>query len=305
MELRRAGDEKGALEKLKAAHELAHTPVTGLELARSYLALGQLVEAQTTARDVVTMPESGETPRTRQARADAKTLSAEIQPRIPAVTVRLAGPSGGAATGAQLRIDGEGVPAAAIGQPRLVNPGKHALEAEAPGAALLKRDFELREGQQLTLDLKLLPAPSASSAGSASAAPPLPPPPPLASSAPAATHGPRREGSSGSTIRTAGWITASSGVVAIGLSGLLGLVAKADYSASGGGCDAQNRCNSEDSVQKGKAAHNLADGGTAFFIVGAVAVVGGLSMVIFAPADDRPSLEAGLSGPGAFLRGRF
>ncbi len=45
-ELRERGDTAKALEKLKAAHALAGTPLTGLELGRTYMMLGQLLEAR-------------------------------------------------------------------------------------------------------------------------------------------------------------------------------------------------------------------------------------------------------------------
>lgn len=43
---REKGDVAGAIEKLRAAHALAATPITGMELGRTYLAMGRLVEAR-------------------------------------------------------------------------------------------------------------------------------------------------------------------------------------------------------------------------------------------------------------------
>ena len=43
--LREKGDLPKALEKLRAAHALGQTPITGLELARTYVLVGRLVEA--------------------------------------------------------------------------------------------------------------------------------------------------------------------------------------------------------------------------------------------------------------------
>jgi hypothetical protein len=127
--LRDAGDLKGALEKFKAAHALAGTPITGVELGRTYAALGQLVEARETFLEVVRMPPAAkESDYAKAARAEAAKLEAEIAPRIPSITVKLSGvPDGATAT---VTIDGAVIPAAAIGQPRKVNPGKHVIAAK-------------------------------------------------------------------------------------------------------------------------------------------------------------------------------
>src|SRR5512143_1729383 len=71
-DLRAAGDLKGALEKLKAAHALGHTPITGIELARTQVQLGLLVEARETCLGVARLAvESDETGRSADARKDA------------------------------------------------------------------------------------------------------------------------------------------------------------------------------------------------------------------------------------------
>src|SRR3954467_5794820 len=44
--LRESGDLAGALGKLRAAYALVQTPITALELGRTQMALGQLVEAR-------------------------------------------------------------------------------------------------------------------------------------------------------------------------------------------------------------------------------------------------------------------
>jgi hypothetical protein len=127
--LRDAGDLKGALEKFKAAHALAGTPITGVELGKTYAANGQLVEARETFLEVVRMPPAAkESDNAKAARAEAAKLEAEIAARIPSITVKLSGvPDGATAT---VTIDGAVIPAAAIGQPRKVNPGKHVIAAK-------------------------------------------------------------------------------------------------------------------------------------------------------------------------------
>src|SRR3954462_3241663 len=46
VDMRDKGDLRGALEKLKAAHALGNTPITGVELCKTHAALAQPVEAR-------------------------------------------------------------------------------------------------------------------------------------------------------------------------------------------------------------------------------------------------------------------
>src|SRR5260370_9639490 len=48
LHLRDAADLNGALKKFKAAHSLAQTPLTALELGRTYMQVGKLLEARET-----------------------------------------------------------------------------------------------------------------------------------------------------------------------------------------------------------------------------------------------------------------
>src|SRR4051812_9895793 len=54
--LRASGDVRGALEKFKAGHALGQTPITALELARTYEMVGALVEAREVCLSVARMP---------------------------------------------------------------------------------------------------------------------------------------------------------------------------------------------------------------------------------------------------------
>ena len=82
-ELRDAGDARGALEKFRAAHDLAANPVTTIELGRTYAMLGMLLEAReaflSTARIAI---QQDETPRATQARLDAAKLASDVQEQI-------------------------------------------------------------------------------------------------------------------------------------------------------------------------------------------------------------------------------
>lgn len=163
-ELHDKGDLSGALAKYKAAHVLAHTPVTGLELGKTYVELGLLVEGRDALAGVGALPvKPAESEKTVHARADAAKLAAELRGRIPTLTVILDGLAPGAT--AVVTIDGSPVDAATLGQPRVMNPGPHSVSASVAGGKPRVETLTLKEGELRTLAVHV-------------EAPPAPPPPP-------------------------------------------------------------------------------------------------------------------------------
>src|SRR5690242_13340717 len=72
--LRAKGDLEGALTKFKAADALAGTPITGVELGKTLLQMGKLVEAREGFLSVGRIPtKPNESPQTKKARAEAAT----------------------------------------------------------------------------------------------------------------------------------------------------------------------------------------------------------------------------------------
>ena len=83
-ELRDHGDLPGALDKFKAAHTLADNPITTFELARTYAALGKLVEARDAFASIARLPvRADETERATQARRDGAKAADDLRARIP------------------------------------------------------------------------------------------------------------------------------------------------------------------------------------------------------------------------------
>jgi hypothetical protein len=165
-ELRAHGDLRAALEKFQAAHALGNTPVTGIELARTYVLLGQIVEAREVSLYIARMPvASDETSKSVEARTEAAKLADDLKLRIPTLAVKIAGLAPG--ENAHVSIDGALVPGAAANEPQKVNPGKHAVVVRA-GDRQVEATSEVAEGQAAELPLTL---PTLA---------PLPTPPPLA-----------------------------------------------------------------------------------------------------------------------------
>jgi hypothetical protein len=157
-DLRAKGDLLGALEKLKAAHATGRTPVTGMELARTYAMVGQLVEAREVALDVARIPvASDETERSAEARTEATHLAEDLRERIPTLTVRVTEAPRGAV--AEVFVDGEELPPALIGEPRKLDPGAHVILVRArDGATAMSRaTVSERDAQEVTIAYPVRP----------------------------------------------------------------------------------------------------------------------------------------------------
>jgi hypothetical protein len=162
-ELRARGDLRGALEKLQAAQALGNTPVTGIELARTYVLVGQIVEAREVCLYIARMPTApDETEKSVEARTEAARLAEELRPRIPTLRVKIeALPSGETA---HLSIDGVSVPDAALAEPQKVDPGKHAVAIRVGEGAVAREahgESMLTEGQAGEVTLTVPPPPVA------------------------------------------------------------------------------------------------------------------------------------------------
>ena len=156
----RAYDAKRYAEALKAyraAHAIMNIPNTGIWVAKAEEALGQLVEARDTALAVTRLPKSAvEGTVGDEARREAEGLAAGLRQRIPSIRVELKGvPSD---QRVQMAIDGITVPAAAVAEPRKVNPGKHALKASAVGFAEATAEVTVSEGENKVVPLVLVPS---------------------------------------------------------------------------------------------------------------------------------------------------
>jgi hypothetical protein len=213
-QLREQGNVAAAMDKFKAAHALAGTPVTGIHLAQSQADLGLLVEARETCLSILRMQvKPDETERSVEARRDAAKLAELLEPRIPSLVVRVDGVNQGVTP--TVTIDGQAMPAAALGMVRKVNPGRHEVRVAASGYLEAMEQLSLAEGESRELALTLRPAPP----GSEQPAAVVPPPGAMAPRPP-----PRNERKEGmSPFAVAGFVVAGSGAAVGTLSGLLAM----------------------------------------------------------------------------------
>jgi hypothetical protein len=154
LDLRNQGNASAALDKLKAAYALAHTPIIGMELGRTYATLGQLVEARETFLSVSRTPaRPEETQRSNLARVTSDQLADQLRPRIPSLTVRITGVP---AETLAVTIDGVVVPVEALAAPRLINPGRHVVAAKSTSGGAADATVDLKEGDAREVELKLV-----------------------------------------------------------------------------------------------------------------------------------------------------
>ena len=153
-EQRDGGDAKGALPKFEAAYALARNPVTALELGRTYVLTGMLVEARAMFDSIANMPQQpDETPRAVEARHDAARLAGDIRSRVPSLTVKI----GEGAPDVMVTVDGAVVPVAVLAGPLALNPGKHSVVATIDTGARAETTVPVVEGDVREVELK--PAP--------------------------------------------------------------------------------------------------------------------------------------------------
>jgi hypothetical protein len=144
-ELRQKGDLHGALERFKAAHGYGQTPVTGLELGKTHLQLGELVEAREVLLSIGRIKVAAdETEKSATARTEAAELAEQIRRRIPTLIVKVSGVKPDVA--AQVVVDGANTPVVSFSSMRKVNPGEHTIVVQAGGREE-KRSVTLAEAE--------------------------------------------------------------------------------------------------------------------------------------------------------------
>lgn len=161
-----------ALERYRAAHAIMGLPTTGMSVVRCLVATGHLVEARDLAIQIArSAPGKQEKPAFAAARTEASSTATSLEPRIPDLTITLAGVPPHAS--AVVTIDGSAIPAAAIGHPWKLDPGKHVVEASLAGRAPIRVERVLSEGEHASVDLPFAAEAQTPPRPAASASPPV------------------------------------------------------------------------------------------------------------------------------------
>lgn len=279
-ELRRSTQ---SLSKFAEAYGLAPTPLTGYELGKTHMALGQLLEAQRVFAAIGAMPPDPlQSAKGKAAREDAKRLVAELDTKIPSILVKLQGAPQDPPP--LVSIDGKPIEASALAKPQRVNPGERTVKVAAGGTETSKI-VTILDGRVETVTFEFVGGAPTATAGSGSFLP---------------------------SRKTIALIVGGAGVIGVGVSLALGAIASGKNSSARekhcgevvGGANA-NQCDFQGYLDM-KNAGRTADLATALFIVGGVAVgVGAVLWVTAPPAADAKRVALGVSPQGVLLQGGF
>jgi tetratricopeptide (TPR) repeat protein len=126
-----AGQYDKAIDLFSRAEALVHAPPHQLYIARASVKVGKLVHAKELYVKITREDLGSGAPKAfAEAQASAANELAEIDPRIPKLTINV---TGAGAASAKVTMDGAEVPSALIGAPQPVDPGAHVLRATAAG----------------------------------------------------------------------------------------------------------------------------------------------------------------------------
>ena len=171
-ELQKAEKYAEALDKFVRAQNVFGAPTNLLHIAECQDKLGKLVESAESYRTVIRTPlPPGSPPVFQQAVEQAKTELAQLEPRVPKVKIEVT-PANAASL--EVRLNGQAIHAALIGEPLPLDPGTHKILVFAPGYASNEQTVTLKERDAKTLTFAL----KATSSGIAYGPGALPPPPP-------------------------------------------------------------------------------------------------------------------------------
>jgi len=301
--LMKEGKVAEACGKFELSQRLDAGVGTLLYLADCYEQAGRYASAWATFKEAAAGARSvGQADRETLARS----LAEALVPKLSHLTIRVA--TGAEVPGLEIRRDGQVVPQGLWGVSMPVDAGTRRIEATAPGKQAWSTDWEVpAPGTSEVVVPALTDAPVA-----AAAAPPAAAAPgaglSVAPLAPAGPEGPRG-GGGGSTQQTIGWVVGGIGVVALGAGGLFALQAKSKDSEAGDQCGADGLCTAK-GVELGEQAHSAANLATYLTVGGAVALAGGLTLVLTAPSGNGGTgtgssnalrIATRVNGSGAFL----
>ncbi len=261
-----------ACPKLVASHRLAPAVGTLLNLADCYERAGQLASAWARFHEAIALAQ-------RLGRPDrektAKDRADKLEPRLIRLTIV------SEEKGAEVKLDGNVLDAAALGTAVPVDPGKHAIEASAKGKKPFTTTIEVSDRVRAP-SVEIPPLDVDPEATKASAA-----------AAGGDNHPPTDNGSSsGSGQRIASYVLMGVGVVGLGVGTVFGLKTSSTWS------DAKTHCTGLEcdrtGVQLATDAKNAGTISTIAFVAGAALLAGGAALFFTAP---RGPAKNGAAGP--------
>lgn len=270
-------------------------PTLPLGTARALAGQGKLIQARETYNKIVRESDKvqGGPAAFKAAIESARAESDALASKIGSVTVVVDGPKE-----ARVTLDDGQIPAAAWGLPRPIDPGTHKLAATMPGYKPAALTFDVADGAKVDQKLTLVKDDGTSAAvvdpnkGTNQG-----------------NGGPVGGGDGGasqgsSSRKTIGYVVGGVGVVGIGVGVVAGLVALGDKDSLSKACK-NGKC--PPTQQSNVNAYNtMGTLSTVGFVVGGLALAGGIVLIVTAPKDPKAAFVSPYLAPGeAGLTGRF
>lgn len=144
-----------AADLYRRAHALVGAPSLSVREGRALEQLGRLVEASEAYVRTTRFRLTDESPRAfQEAVQEANSALGTLRPRIPKLTLALGGP-GAKSPDLVVLLNGKPLPAALIGVPAPIDPGKHEIVVRGADGKELRRSVDLAEGQARTVTLEV------------------------------------------------------------------------------------------------------------------------------------------------------
>ncbi len=280
-----------ARDRFRQTLAIRSSPKVLFSLAQAEEQLGQVASAQA---DYGRAHEGAKAAGESEVVLAADQARQAVAPRVPHIRVVV---SGADPASVNATLDDQPV---AVGTSVAADPGAHRLLVSAPGMREVTSSIAIGERQQLDVPVRLEPVRLVPIPLNAAAVPAAPV---SGLAVPGATNG------AAVPWRTVGLVTMGAGVVVLGASAALGLVAKSeDDQSNSSGCQGDN-CTASAAVVR-RDALGAANAATALFVVGGVLAASGLVLWLVAPSGEAdraigvtPVALAG--GSGVFLTGRW
>jgi hypothetical protein len=283
-----------AIAAFREAEQRFHATTILLELARTHVRAGQLIEARAVYRSIVEEQLTNYAPPDFfEAQKNAKPELDALGPRIPALRIVV---EGAPSRDVKVSIDGAPVPGF-TGQSFPLNPGRHVIVVTAPGRLPAEREVLLLEGikQPVVIQLKAPPKRVSSPASR---------PPPASAGGPRTPVSVEPPEKSGGGSLVPAFVAFGAGGVGLGVGAVAGALALDKVAGLDGRCP-DRICEQSDKEDHG-AAGTLATVSTVGFIAGGIGVAAGMTLLILRPGGAAPEQTGLVVAPGWIgVRGGF
>jgi hypothetical protein len=276
-ELSAAGRIAEACREFEESQRLEPALGTLLNLAICHERLGQMGLALREFREAEASAKAG---RHSEVEALARERAEQIARELPTIEIRVDRAT--ASTGLSVRLDSLVLGAAEWGVPRPVDPGRHVIEASAPGEPTFRREIELvRGGPPSIVSIPNLRQGGAGDAGAASAGPGL------------------------GAQRVAAIVVGGVGVVGVAVGTIFGLRSMSKGNDADAHCDGST-CRDSAGVELRDQARSAGNVSTVAFVGGALGLAGGAALWLTARDHESSAGVVPAIGFGSIgLNGRF